>query len=82
MAKTLLVLVWATATALWILGMTRWKQRTLERFAAGSPASFWLRVFRIPENDANRARLLIYGSSIGIAVITIMTLVVLLLGVP
>jgi hypothetical protein len=81
MAKVVLVLGWAIATALWILAMTRWKQRTLHRLPAGSAVWFWLRVFGVPETETNRARLLVYGSALGIAMATIMTVVILAFGV-
>ena len=81
MAKTILVMGWALATALWILAMTRWRQRTLEQLPAGSSAWFWLRVFGVPETDANRGRLIVYVSAAGIAMTTAGTAIILVFGV-
>jgi hypothetical protein len=81
MAKTTLVIGWALATALWILAMTRWRQRTLERLPAGSSAWLWLRVFGVPETEVNRGKFIVYASVAGIAMTTVGVVIILVLGV-
>jgi hypothetical protein len=80
-AKTIVVMGWALVTALWILAMTHWRQRTLERLPAGSSAWFWLRVFGVPETDVNRGRVIVYASAVGIAMTTAGTVIILVCGV-
>jgi hypothetical protein len=71
MRNTLLLLFWLVPTVLWLLGVTRWRRRIVDGNPPGSPMWFWLRAFGIPESPANRARLLVVTSIIGITVVTI-----------
>jgi hypothetical protein len=80
MVKTILALGWLVATALWILGMTRWRQSTLARLPQGSSAWFWLRLLGLPETELNRGRLLTVASAADIATTTIGTALILAFG--
>ncbi len=82
MAKSILVIAWATTAVLWVLSITRWRRRTttIARLPAGSAAWFWLRVLGIPETDANRAKVIICVSIVGITLVTVAMLVVIVFG--
>jgi hypothetical protein len=80
MRKALLVLAWLIPTVLWLLAITRWRRGIIERQPPGSPVWFWLRAFRIPETERNRARLLVGASAAGITMVTVGIGLVLLLG--
>jgi hypothetical protein len=80
MAKIMFVVAWALASGLWILAMTRWRQRTVEGLPPGSSAWFWLRAFGIAETRANRERLIVVTSATGIAMTTLGLLLALVFG--
>lgn len=80
MARALLVITWLISTTVWLLAMTRWRRSILQRQPAGSRAWYWLRVFRIPETERNRARLLVGVSAAGITMVTFLILLALALG--
>ena len=80
MRKTLFVLAWTIPTILWLLAITRWRRRIIERQPPGSPVWFWLRAFGIPETERNRARLLVGASAAGITMVTVGIGLVLFMG--
>jgi hypothetical protein len=80
MAKALLLVAWLVPTSLWLLAMTRWRRDILRRQPPGSAAWYWLRVFRIPETERNRTRLLVGASAAGILMVTFGIVLAVVLG--
>ena len=76
--NTILLLAWVAATTAWLLAMTRWKKRILEKLPAGSVAWYWLRLFDVEESERNRERFLVGTSATGIALFSALALLVVL----
>jgi hypothetical protein len=79
--KLYVVLFWAVAMGLWSMSLVgNWAERTYERGREHAYMWFWLRVFGVPQTKENCVRLLKGTSLVGMALLTVMTGVVVLLG--
>jgi hypothetical protein len=76
-----LVLFWAAAMGLWSMSVWgNWAERTYEKGRDQAYMWFWLRVFGIPRTRENCVRFVKGTSLAGMALLTLMTAVVFLLG--